>query len=264
MSLARDVTTVGSATLASRLLGFARDMGIAAVLGAGVLSDAFFAVLQIANLFRRLLAEGALNAAFVPCGCGSSRSRARAAPIASFSRCSAPCCSWSACWRRARSGSRRRSSACSRPASTGSAMHWQPTIFGSSRPMWRSPASSRSWPRRSTRRAAWSRRPRHRRLQRRAAARAGMDRRLRRDAAIRGRRDARVCDRARRDRAAAGTGAGFLRLRRSGADGAPDRRAAAKRLERRASYAAASTFPPTRGASSCSPFPAWSLPAFRN
>jgi putative peptidoglycan lipid II flippase len=66
MSLARDVTTVGSATLASRLLGFFRDMGIAAVLGAGVFSDAFFAVLQIVNFFRRLLAEGALNSAFVP------------------------------------------------------------------------------------------------------------------------------------------------------------------------------------------------------
>ena len=66
MSLARDVTSVGSATLVSRLLGFFRDMGIAAVLGAGPLSDAYFAALQIPNLFRRLLAEGALNAAFVP------------------------------------------------------------------------------------------------------------------------------------------------------------------------------------------------------
>jgi putative peptidoglycan lipid II flippase len=66
MSLARDVTTVGGATLGSRLLGFARDMAIAAMLGAGALSDAFFAVLQATNFFRRLLAEGALNAAFVP------------------------------------------------------------------------------------------------------------------------------------------------------------------------------------------------------
>ena len=66
MSLARDVTTVGGATLLSRLLGFLRDMLIAAVLGAGALSDAYFAALQIPNLFRRLLAEGALNAAFVP------------------------------------------------------------------------------------------------------------------------------------------------------------------------------------------------------
>src|SRR5262252_2368617 len=66
MSLARDVTSVGSATLASRLLGFFRDMGVAAVLGAGPLSDAYFAALQIPNLFRRLLAEAALNSAFVP------------------------------------------------------------------------------------------------------------------------------------------------------------------------------------------------------
>jgi putative peptidoglycan lipid II flippase len=66
MPLARDVTTVGSATLLSRLVGFFRDVGIAAVLGAGVLSDAFFAALQIPNLFRRLLAEGALNSAYVP------------------------------------------------------------------------------------------------------------------------------------------------------------------------------------------------------
>src|SRR5689334_9861621 len=66
MSLARDVTTVGTATLLSRLLGFFRDVGIAAVLGAGPMSDAYFAALQIPNLFRRLLAEGALNAAFAP------------------------------------------------------------------------------------------------------------------------------------------------------------------------------------------------------
>jgi len=66
MSLERDVTTVGSATLLSRLLAFVRDMGIAAVLGAGVAADAFFAALQIPNLARRLLAEGALNSAFVP------------------------------------------------------------------------------------------------------------------------------------------------------------------------------------------------------
>ncbi|MBI4275648.1 MAG: lipid II flippase MurJ, partial [Rhizobiales bacterium] len=64
--MARNVATVGTATLLSRGLGFARDVGIAAVLGAGALSDAFFAALQISNLFRRLLAEGALNSAFVP------------------------------------------------------------------------------------------------------------------------------------------------------------------------------------------------------
>lgn len=66
MSLARNVATVGSATLLSRLLGFVRDIGIAALLGAGALSDAYLAALQIPNLFRRLLSEGALNSAFVP------------------------------------------------------------------------------------------------------------------------------------------------------------------------------------------------------
>jgi putative peptidoglycan lipid II flippase len=66
MSLARDITTVGSGTLVSRLLGFARDAAIAALLGAGPISEAFFAVVQVINFFRRLLAEGALNAAFVP------------------------------------------------------------------------------------------------------------------------------------------------------------------------------------------------------
>jgi putative peptidoglycan lipid II flippase len=62
----RDVATVGGATLISRLFGFLRDVGIAAALGTGVFADAFFAVLQLTNFFRRLLAEGALNAAFVP------------------------------------------------------------------------------------------------------------------------------------------------------------------------------------------------------
>lgn len=66
MSIARNVATVGSATLVSRLLAFFRDMAIAALLGAGAASDAFFAVLQLTNFFRRMLAEGALNSAFVP------------------------------------------------------------------------------------------------------------------------------------------------------------------------------------------------------
>jgi putative peptidoglycan lipid II flippase len=66
MSLARDVTTVGGGTLVSRLLGYARDSAIAALLGAGPLAEAFFAVFQVVNFFRRLLAEGALNSAFAP------------------------------------------------------------------------------------------------------------------------------------------------------------------------------------------------------
>lgn len=66
MSLARDIATVGGGTLMSRVLAFVRDAGIAALLGTGPFSEAFFAVLQVINFFRRLLAEGALNSAFVP------------------------------------------------------------------------------------------------------------------------------------------------------------------------------------------------------
>jgi putative peptidoglycan lipid II flippase len=66
MSLARNVATVGAATLLSRILGFARDVLIAAVFGTGIRADAFFVAFQLANLVRRVLAEGALNAAVVP------------------------------------------------------------------------------------------------------------------------------------------------------------------------------------------------------
>ena len=66
MSLIRSVATVGGLTLASRILGFVRDLVTAALLGAGVAADAFFVALQLPNMFRRLFAEGAFNAAFVP------------------------------------------------------------------------------------------------------------------------------------------------------------------------------------------------------
>jgi putative peptidoglycan lipid II flippase len=66
MSLARDITTIGSGTLISRMLAYLRDAWIAALLGTGLYSEAFFAVMQVVNFFRRLLSEGALNSAFVP------------------------------------------------------------------------------------------------------------------------------------------------------------------------------------------------------
>lgn len=66
MQVVRNIATVGSGTLFSRLLAYARDAGIAALLGASAFSEAFFAVMQLINFFRRLLAEGALNGAFVP------------------------------------------------------------------------------------------------------------------------------------------------------------------------------------------------------
>lgn len=57
---------VTAATLGSRVLGFARDAGTAAVLGAGPLADALMAALALPLLARRLLAEGAFNAALIP------------------------------------------------------------------------------------------------------------------------------------------------------------------------------------------------------
>jgi putative peptidoglycan lipid II flippase len=62
----RPVMTIGGATLASRGFGFLRDIAIAGLFGAGARADAFLAAFQIANLARRMLAEGALNAALVP------------------------------------------------------------------------------------------------------------------------------------------------------------------------------------------------------
>lgn len=57
---------VGSATLLSRILGMLRDMVVAAVFGAGPVSDAFFVAFRIPNLMRRLFAEGSLTVSFIP------------------------------------------------------------------------------------------------------------------------------------------------------------------------------------------------------
>lgn len=60
------IFTVGGFTLLSRITGFARDVMLAAVLGAGPVADAFFVALRLPNHFRAIFAEGAFNAAFVP------------------------------------------------------------------------------------------------------------------------------------------------------------------------------------------------------
>src|SRR5436853_5169003 len=64
--LAGRIATVGGLTLLSRITGFARDIVLAAVLGAGPVADAFFVALRLPNHFRAIFAEGAFNAAFVP------------------------------------------------------------------------------------------------------------------------------------------------------------------------------------------------------
>ncbi|MEP4036669.1 murein biosynthesis integral membrane protein MurJ [Pseudophaeobacter sp.] len=58
--------TVGFWTLASRVLGFARDIMIASFLGTGPVAEAFLVAFSLPNMFRRFFAEGAFNTAFVP------------------------------------------------------------------------------------------------------------------------------------------------------------------------------------------------------
>ncbi|MCC7259454.1 MAG: lipid II flippase MurJ, partial [Alphaproteobacteria bacterium] len=62
----KSVFVIGFYTLLSRVLGFVRDILVASMLGAGAQSDAFFVAFRLPNLLRRLFAEGAFNAAFVP------------------------------------------------------------------------------------------------------------------------------------------------------------------------------------------------------
>lgn len=66
MKLYRSFATVGGLTLLSRVLGFVRDILIAATLGSGWVADAFVVAFRFPNLFRRLFGEGAFNSAFVP------------------------------------------------------------------------------------------------------------------------------------------------------------------------------------------------------
>jgi putative peptidoglycan lipid II flippase len=66
MSFIRSAATVGGLTMASRVLGFLRDVLMASMLGTGPVADAFVVAFRFPNLFRRLFGEGAFNAAFVP------------------------------------------------------------------------------------------------------------------------------------------------------------------------------------------------------
>jgi putative peptidoglycan lipid II flippase len=64
--LIRGFLTVGFWTLASRILGFVREIMILSLIGPGAALDAFVAAFRLPNMFRRFFAEGAFNAAFVP------------------------------------------------------------------------------------------------------------------------------------------------------------------------------------------------------
>ncbi len=64
--VARAAGIVGSATLLSRLMGYARDMVMSWAFGTGLAADAFYVAYRIPNLLRELLAEGSMSAAFIP------------------------------------------------------------------------------------------------------------------------------------------------------------------------------------------------------
>ena len=63
----RSLLSVGGFTLLSRATGFLRDIVLGAVLGNGLLSDAFFVAFRLPNHFRTIFGEVAFNSAYVPC-----------------------------------------------------------------------------------------------------------------------------------------------------------------------------------------------------
>ncbi len=66
MHLIRSITTVGSYTIGSRFFGFMREVLTASFLGAGAAADGLVFAIKFPSFFRRLFAEGAFNASFVP------------------------------------------------------------------------------------------------------------------------------------------------------------------------------------------------------
>src|SRR4028119_1009508 len=66
MNLIKATGTIGGLTMVSRVLGFAREMVFARIMGAGMAADAFALAFLIPNLFRRLFGEGAFSQGFVP------------------------------------------------------------------------------------------------------------------------------------------------------------------------------------------------------
>jgi putative peptidoglycan lipid II flippase len=75
----KKILSVGSFTLLSRVSGFARDIVLAATLGAGAMMDAFSVALRLPNHFRTIFGEGAVNQAYIP---SYARVRQQAGPAA--------------------------------------------------------------------------------------------------------------------------------------------------------------------------------------
>lgn len=67
-NMMKSLATVSGLTMVSRLLGFVRQILMAGIIGAGgnPVADAFWAAFRLPNMFRRLFAEGAFHAAFIP------------------------------------------------------------------------------------------------------------------------------------------------------------------------------------------------------
>ena len=66
MNLLKSTGTIGGLTMVSRVAGFAREMLMSRILGAGIYTDAFYVAFRLPNTFRRLFGEGAFSAGFVP------------------------------------------------------------------------------------------------------------------------------------------------------------------------------------------------------
>ncbi len=82
----KNISVVALATVLSRVLGLVREIFIAAVFGTSALSSAFVSAFTLPNLFRRLLGEGALTAAFLPTLAHELEHRQRAAAFALLSK----------------------------------------------------------------------------------------------------------------------------------------------------------------------------------
>jgi putative peptidoglycan lipid II flippase len=66
MRIIRNIMTISGFTFISRIFGLVRESMISHLLGASIVTDAFFVAFKFPNFFRRIFAEGAFNAAFVP------------------------------------------------------------------------------------------------------------------------------------------------------------------------------------------------------
>ena len=66
MSLLKSGLAVASGTAMSRITGFMRDILVAKFLGASDMADVWVAAFRFPNMFRRIIGEGAFNAAFLP------------------------------------------------------------------------------------------------------------------------------------------------------------------------------------------------------